>query len=97
MINMIVQDAEDFRQQLPETGLFEILDCAVLVEASDFTPVHEIETISKYLHYAINVVDFKVVPISERMDHGDIHISIAEVPVHIAENRPKRDPGPKKS
>lgn len=97
MINLIVQDAEDFRQQLPDTGLFEMFDCTVLVEASDFTPVHEIETISNILHYAINVVDFKVVPVPEPLDAGDIHISIAEVPIHIAENRSKRDPGPKKS
>lgn len=96
MINLIVQSSEEFRDSLPQTGLFEMFDCSVLIEASEFTPISEIEAISTLIHSAINVVDFKVSPLP-LFDSDEIHISIAEVPLHIAENRKPKSPRPKKS
>lgn len=83
MINLIVKNAEDFRQQIPETGLFDMFDVSVLVEASGFTSVKDIDEISTYLHAAINIVDFQVKKLGF-LDEPEIHISIAEVPINVA-------------
>jgi hypothetical protein len=96
MINLIVKDAEDFRQQIPESGLFELYDVSILVEASGFTPVSDLDEISTYLHAAINIVDFQVKKLGF-LEEPEIHISIAEVPIHVAENRSKPPKNPKKS
>lgn len=85
MINMIVKDAADFREQLPATGAFEMYDIAILVEASAFTSVKEIEEISTFIHAAINVVDFKVKKLGF-VEQEEIHISIAEVPINVVKN-----------
>jgi hypothetical protein len=96
MINLVVKDAEDFRQQIPSTGLFELFDVSVLVEASGFVSVKDLDEISTYLYAAINVVDFQVKKL-EFLEEAVIHISIAEVPIHIAENRPDTRKRRKKS
>ena len=96
MINMIVRDAADFREQLPATGAFEMYDIAILVEASDFTSVKDIEEISTFLHAAINVVDFKVKKLG-LIDQDEIHISITEVPINVVKKIPGNPKKPKKS
>lgn len=96
MISFIAKDAQDFQQQLPETGVFDMFDVSILIEASDFIPVKEIEKISTFVHAAINVVDFKVSKIG-LTEEPEIRVSIAEVPIHIAENRSERPRKPKKS
>jgi hypothetical protein len=88
---MNVRDADQFREELPESGLFDLYDCTVLVEAAPSTPVSEIETISTLIHSAINVVDFKTAKLGETFDQ-EIRISIAEVPLHVAEKRNPRGP-----
>lgn len=91
MITLVVRDSEHFKEALADSGVFDLYDCSVLVEASPMTPVSEIDTISKTIHWAVNVTDFKVVkaPFSEE---SDIVVSIAEVPIHVAENRKPKGP-----
>lgn len=96
MINLVVRDAEDFRQQVPETGLFEMFDVSILIEASGFTPVKDLDEISTYLHAAINVVDYQVKKIA-LTEEPEIRVSIAEVPIHVAEKRSEKPKRPKKS
>lgn len=96
MINLIVKDAEDFRQQIPETGLFDMFDVSVLVEASGFTSVRDLDEISTYLHAAINIVDYQVKKLGF-LDEPEIHVSIAEVPIHVAKKQNPKNPRPKKS
>jgi hypothetical protein len=84
-INLIVHSAEEFRAALPESGLFEMYDCAMWVEAPLDAPVNEIEQMTKTLQSFINVTDIEVTSVDDGMNQ--YYISIVETP--ISKRKPK--------
>jgi hypothetical protein len=96
MIHLNVEDAQEFKDQIPETGIFEMYDISVLIEASGFVNVKDLDDICTYFHAAINVVDYKVKKV-DFTEGPSIRISIAEVPLHVAERRSAPPKNPKKS
>lgn len=95
MINLIVRSSEEFRRALPETGLFDIYDCEIAIKTSSYTSVFDVDDIVKLTQACINVTDVDI-QLDDSLD-DEIHVSIVEVPLYVAEKRnpPKR--GPKKS
>jgi len=93
-IKLDVETAEDFREALPSSGLFDMLDCALSVRSNALATVDDIDLIVTLVESAINVVD---VNISADYDTQGFHIEIIEVPISIAEgkkNKPASKPKP---
>jgi len=90
-VKFIVHTPEEFRDALPESGVFEFTDCKLKVQANEFTEVGELHRITKILGAAIHVTDveIKTRPYDLAFDYEEngIHIEITSVPLSIAENR----------
>jgi hypothetical protein len=85
-IEMTVESVEEFKERLPETGLFEIYDCSMLLQCPEHLLVTEVEEITRFLNSCINVADIEIVATESSL----IHITLKEVPIHIAERRRPR-------
>lgn len=81
-IKLNVDDAEEFRERLATTGLFDMSDCDVTITASWDSPVSDIHLISTLIEGAINVVNLIVLT----EPRTDIEIAIKEVPLKRAKN-----------
>lgn len=81
-IKLNVSSGEQFRDEMPTSGLFDMTDCSVLVSASLDTHVSDIALINTLLEGAINIIDFSVV-IEPRFD---IEVLIKSVPLKYAKN-----------
>ena len=77
-INLVVHNAEEFRDSLSQTGLFEMFDCAMWMEAPTDAPIHEIEQMTKTLQSFINVTDIEVTMVDDGL--SQYYISIVETP-----------------
>jgi hypothetical protein len=84
-INLIVHSAEEFRAALPESGLFDMYDCAMQMEVPTDAPVQEIEEMTKTLQSFIHVTDVEVIPVPDSL--GQYYISIVETP--FSKRKPK--------
>ncbi len=84
-INLIVQTPEEFRAALPESGLFDMYDCALWMEVPAGAPVQEIEQITKTLQSFINVTDIEITSADDGL--GQYYISIVETP--FSKRKPK--------
>jgi hypothetical protein len=92
-INMTVETVEEFKEQLPTSGLFDIYDCSMRLECPEHLMVFEVEEITRFLNSCINVADIEIVATESSM----IHITLKEVPIHIAERRRPRPTEKRKS
>lgn len=81
-IKLNVDSAEEFRELLPTTGLFDLTDCEVMIVASWDTPVSDVYLITTLLEGAINVVSLVVLTEART----DIKIEIKDVPLKRAKN-----------
>lgn len=81
-IKLNVDDAEEFRELLPTSGLFDMADCEVAIVSSWDSPVSDIQLITTLIEGAINVVSLTVL-VEARTD---IKITITEVPLRRAKN-----------
>jgi hypothetical protein len=88
MIRLLVENAEEYRSALPETGIFEKFDCSLNILCPEDTLISEIDAISFFTRACINVVDITVKNADTK--YNMIQVDITEVPVHIAEKRPER-------
>ena len=84
-INLIVQTPEEFRAALPQSGLFDMFDCAMWMEVPSDAPIQEIEQFTAILSSFINVTDINVTPVSDGL--SQYYISIVETP--ISKRKPK--------
>lgn len=84
-INLIVHNAEEFRAALPESGLFDMFDCAMWIEVPSDAPVQEIEQMTKTLQSFINVTDIEVTTVDDGL--SQYYISIVETP--FSKRKPK--------
>lgn len=82
-----VADANELRDALSTSAVFNMFDCAVEIEAPTDSSTQEIERMVRILEAAINVVDVVVVPESLRYDTTQYTVEITEVPVGLAERK----------
>lgn len=85
MVRLLVENAEEYKSALPETGIFEKFDCNLEITCPDDTFISEIEKISSFTRACINVVDIKVK--NGLTKYNMIEVNLVEVPIHIAERR----------
>lgn len=95
MISLIVHSSEEYRRALPETGLFDIFDCELTITTSPHTSVFDIDGIVKLTQACIHVTDVDI-NLDDSFD-DEIHVTIAEVPLYVAEKRDPPKRGPRKS
>jgi len=88
MIRLLVENAEEYRSALPETGIFEKFDCNLDIICPEDTLISEIDSISFFTRACINVVDITVRNADTK--YNMIQVDITEVPVHVAEKRAER-------
>lgn len=82
-----VHDPEEFREALPQSGVFDIFDCSLLLEFNPHSVIQDLEKYVAILGSCINIVHMDVQPNYEVADDSEIRITISEVPLHVAENR----------
>lgn len=82
-----VDNADELRDALSNSPVFNMFDCAVEIEAPFESDTTEIDRMVKILEAAINVVDVTVHPEDIRSDlHPNQYlVEITEVPVNFTE------------
>ena len=75
-----VQSYDDFRDQVPSSGIFEMTDCAVEIWCPEDSDTSEIERMVKLLESMVHVTDVKVGSAIEDLASNDYRIVITEVP-----------------
>jgi hypothetical protein len=88
MIRLLVENAQEYREALPETDIFDKYDCNIAITCPEDTLIKEIDEISFFTRACINVVDITVK--NAETKYNMIQVDITEVPIHIAERRPER-------
>jgi hypothetical protein len=78
---------EEFRDSLPESGVFDIFDCSLLIEFSPHAVIQNLEKYVTILESCINIVDMDIQPNYLLDSEGEVRLTISEVPLHVAENR----------
>jgi hypothetical protein len=81
-IKLNVNSAEEFREQLPSSGLFDLTDCDVKINASWDSSVADLQLITLLLESAINIVDFN----TDIEAREGIEVIIKSVPLKRARN-----------
>lgn len=79
-IKLNVNSAEEFREALPTSGLFEMTDCDIKIYAPWDAPVADLQLMTLLLESAINIVEFST-NIEAR---EDIEVVIKDVPLKRA-------------
>lgn len=90
VISLFVHNAEEFQSALPTTGLFEMFDCAIAIDAPQNYPVSEVEQMVKILQYSINVTDVRISVLPE--DGEEVHVVITDTPYNPSKRRPPTRP-----
>jgi hypothetical protein len=80
-------DPNEFRESLPESGVFDIFDCRLLIEFSPHAVIQDLEKYVTILESCINIVDMDIQPNYLLSSDGEVKLTISEVPLHVAENR----------
>lgn len=75
-----VQSYDDFRDQVPSSGIFEMTDCAVEFWCPEDSDTSEIERMVKLLESMVHVTDVRVGSAIEDLASNDYRIVITEVP-----------------
>ena len=88
-IRLRVTSADDLRDMLPVSGVFEMNDCIIAIDCPLDSEADEVRKMVKILESVIHVVDVKVVGAIEH-DGLEYLVHITEVPVDVAEGRKPR-------
>jgi hypothetical protein len=87
-VKFIVHTPDEFRDALPESGVFDFTDCKLKVQANEFTEVSELHQITKILGAAIHVTDIEIktrpYDLSFDYDQNGIHIEVISVPMYTS-------------
>jgi recombinational DNA repair protein RecR len=86
-VKLLVSNADELRDALPTSGLFEMADCVVLIDCPIASNVQEVKQMVSVVESVINVVD---VEISSYTDGEYYIVEMIEVPIDLAEGRPRK-------
>ena len=75
-INVRVQNFDELRDSLHQTGLFEMADCIVEISCGMESSVNEVQKMISFIRTTINVVDTTVITDNEL---GDYEVRLREV------------------
>lgn len=85
-----VHTADDFRDVLPTSGVFDMLDCEVELVCPPAAQTSEIEKMVAVIESMINVTDVRVVGVPRSESDETYLITIKNVPFKMTKERPKR-------
>lgn len=89
-IQILVSNIDDFRDGLPSSGVFDLMDCNVVVETNLHVSIQEMERYLTILKSCVNVVDIEFTSrAGSELQDDDLLFTIYEIPIHVAENRPQ--------
>ena len=85
-----VRSADEFREMLPTSGVFEMVDCEVELVCPTNAHTEEVEKMVTVIESMINVMDIRVVG-TPRPDSEETYlVTITDVPFQVAKGRTKR-------
>lgn len=85
-----VRSADEFRDLLPSSGVFDMLDCDVELICPPTAQTSEIEKMVTLIESMINVVDVRVVGVPRSEAEQTYLITITNVSLEVAKGRAKR-------
>jgi len=86
-VKLLVNNADDLRDALSTSGLFEMSDCVLFVDCPLVSDVQEVGQMINIVESAIHVVDIEV---SSYTDGDEYVVEMVEVPVGVAEGRTRK-------
>jgi hypothetical protein len=84
---LTVMDADELRDILPESGLFDMLDCEVELICPPNARTSEIEKMVNIIESMINVTDIRVSGVPRSESELSYNIKISNVPMDVARTR----------
>jgi hypothetical protein len=84
-----VRDYHDLRDNLPTSGVFDMLDCNVEIWCPELSETGEVERMVNVIESMINILDVKVgSTIQDIANDNDLYrVVLTEVPLNIASKR----------
>jgi hypothetical protein len=85
-VKLQVSSPDELRDALPQSGVFEMTDCKVQIDAPGDADEADIEKMITMINSIINVTNITVTFI---IDISFFHVKIEDVPLQVAEGRVK--------
>lgn len=85
------KDANDFRDLLPTSGVFDMLDCEVEIYCPELATTDDVQKMVSTLESMINVVDVRVSSTPKTLHNKNYQVIIKEVPVDVAKRFNRND------
>jgi hypothetical protein len=85
-VKLQVNSPDELRDALPQSGVFEMTDCKVQIDAPGDADEADIEKMITMINSIINVTNITVTFI---IDISFFHVKIEDVPLQVAEGRVK--------
>jgi hypothetical protein len=84
---LTVTGSDELRDILPQSGVFDMLDCDVELLCPPNAMTSEIERMVNVIESMINVTDVRVVGVPRSEEEETFIVTISNVPVEIAKGR----------
>ena len=75
------RDADEFRDLLPSSGVFEMLDCEVEIYCPEAATTDEIQRMVTTLESMINLIDVRISATPETLQNENYKVIITQVPM----------------
>ena len=85
-----VRSADEFREMLPTSGVFDMLDCEVELVCPPNAHTEEVEKMVSVIESMINVMDVRVVGTPRPENEDTYLVTITDVPFQTTRGRAKR-------
>ena len=86
LIKINVSDADQLREELPTSGVFDMVDCRVHIDAPGLADIAVVEKMISIITSTINVTE---VSTTWAIDRTEFCVKIEDVPLQVAEGRIK--------
>lgn len=86
-----VKTYEDFRDMLPNSGLFDMTDCAVEIWCPEAAEIEEVQRMVSLVESMVHVTDVKIGSDIENLASDDYRVVLIEDKNDITQKRSTRD------
>jgi hypothetical protein len=87
---LTVQNYDDFREMLPQSGLFDMTDCALEIWCPELAQVEEIDRMVKLVESMVHVTDVRIGSDVQNLTSDEYRVVITEETLN-SKNRFSRD------
>jgi hypothetical protein len=84
---LTVSGSDELRDILPESGIFDMLDCEVELLCPPTAATSEIEKMVTVIESMINVTDVRVTGVPRFEDEQSYTVKISNVPIEVAKGK----------